>query len=115
MKTRTPSQTPSIAAITPDDARSQAIGGINGSSPMVPGMDQQNPQWARWFDMLKANNGGTMPGLSGSVGFATPEYGSTADPSSATFTPPPVGGDALTPYQPPSLRALQPPSRRGLR
>jgi hypothetical protein len=37
-------------------------------------MSLQNPQWARWFDQLKAMNGGRMPSLKGAPGLPDDDH-----------------------------------------
>lgn len=43
------------------------LAGVNGGYDTQggddPTMTLRNPRWAQWFDMLKQNNGGTMPTL----------------------------------------------------
>jgi hypothetical protein len=37
-------------------------------------MSGRNPQWARWFDALKAMNGGKVPTLTGAPGLPTDDH-----------------------------------------
>lgn len=48
--------------------------GRNADGTEQDTMSSRNPQWARWFDALKAMNGGKVPTLTGAPGLPTDDH-----------------------------------------
>ena len=70
----------------------------NPDGTPAPTTNWFNPQWAEFFDRLKAAGVGTMPGIAGGVGqtmpamhsigdTASPTYNSAIDPLSTNYDP----------------------------